>query len=231
MLTGPVALTSANQSGQSDAITAEEVVSAFGDKIDLVLDGGKSRLGQPSSVVRVHESSYDILRAGVVTEQHLKRLSSLMILIVCTGNTCRSPMAEVIGRQLLAKKIGCEQAEIEDRGVIISSAGIAAMGGGSASSQGIEVMKKMELDLSAHSAQPVSEQMVRHADLILTMTRGHREALLTQWPEAASRTEVLRLDGKDVADPIGESVAEYQRCAEQIKKELQTRIEEITLNE
>ncbi len=231
MLTGPVALTSANQSGQPDAITAEEVVSAFGDKIDLVLDGGKSRLGQPSSVVRVHESSYDILRAGVVTEQHLKRLSSLMILIVCTGNTCRSPMAEVIGRQLLAKKIGCEQAEIEDRGVIISSAGIAAMGGGTASLQGIEVMKNMDLDLSAHSAQPVSEQMVRHADLILTMTRGHREALLTQWPEAASRTEVLRLDGKDVADPIGESVAEYQRCAEQIKKELQTRIEEITLNE
>ena len=230
MLTGPVALTSANQNGKPEAITAEEVISVFGEQIDLVLDGGKSRLGQPSSVVRVHETSYEILRAGVVTEQHLKRLSSLMILIVCTGNTCRSPMAEVIGRRLLAEKIGCVETDIEEHGVMITSAGIAAMAGGKASSQGIEVMEKMGLNLGAHSAQPVSEQMVRHADLILTMARGHREALLAQWPDAASRTEVLRLDGKDVADPIGESVAEYQRCAEQIRKELATRIEGITLN-
>ena len=230
MLTGPVALTSANQSGQPEAITAEEVVAAFGDRVDLVLDGGKSRLGQPSSVVRVHETSYEILRAGVVTEQHLKRLSSVMILIVCTGNTCRSPMGEVIGRRLLAEKIGCADNQIDEHGVVISSAGIAAMAGGQASPQGIEVMQKVNLDLTGHSAQPVSEQMVRHADLILTMTRGHREALLSQWPEAASRTEVLRLDGKDVADPIGGSVAEYQRCAEQIRKDLATRFENITLN-
>ena len=230
MLTGPVALTSANQSGQPEAITAEEVVAAFGDQVDLVLDGGKSRLGQPSSVVRVHETSYEILRAGVVTEQHLKRLSSVMILIVCTGNTCRSPMGEVIGRRLLAEKIGCADNQIDEHGVLISSAGIAAMAGGQASPQGIEVMQKVNLDLTGHSAQPVSEQMVRHADLILTMTRGHREALLSQWPEAASRTEVLRLDGKDVADPIGGSVAEYQRCAEQIRKDLATRFENITLN-
>ncbi len=230
MLTGPLALTSANQTGQPEAITAGEVVSAFGDQVDLVLDGGKSRLGQPSSVVRVYETSYDILRSGVVTEQHLKRLSSVMILIVCTGNTCRSPMGEVIGRNILAKKIGCADNEIDEHGVMITSAGIAAMAGGQASPQGIEVMKKINLDLTSHSSQPVSEQMVRHADLILTMTRGHREALLSQWPEAASRTEVLRLDGKDVADPIGESVSEYQRCAEQIRKELESRIKEITLN-
>ena len=230
MLTGPVALTSANQTGQPEAITAEEVVAAFGDRIDLVLDGGKSRLGQPSSVVRVHETNYEILRAGVVTEQHLKRLSSVMILIVCTGNTCRSPMGEVIGRRLLADKIGCSDNQIDEHGVLISSAGIAAMAGGQASPQGVEVMQKVNLDLTGHSAQPVSEQMVRHADLILTMTRGHREALLSQWPEAASRTEVLRLDGKDVADPIGGSVAEYERCAEQIRRDLATRFEKIALN-
>ena len=139
-------------------------------------------------------------------------------------------MAEVIGRRLLAERIGCPEKEVEEHGAIISSAGIAAMAGGRASSQGIEVMKKMGLDLEAHCAQPISEQMVRHADLILTMTRGHREALLAQWPDAASRTEVLRADGKDVADPIGESVAEYQRCAEQIQRELEGKIEGLTFN-
>ena len=113
---------------------------------------------------------------------------------------------------------------------MIASAGIAAMSGGRASPQGVEVMETMGLDLSAHSAQPVSEQMVRHADLILTMTRGHREALLAQWPEAASRTEVLRRDGKEVADPIGESVDEYRRCAEKIQTEIRHRVKDLNLN-
>ena len=71
--------------------------------------------------------------------------------------------------------------------------------------------------------------MVRHADLILTMTRAHREALVTQWPDAASRTEVLRTDGKDVSDPIGESVEEYKRCAEQIRAELEARINTLVI--
>ncbi len=112
----------------------------------------------------------------------------------------------------------------------IISAGTFAANGNPASRFAIEVAAQHGINLNFHQSREITENLVKKADLILTMARGHREALLAQWPDAASRTEVLRLDGKDVADPIGESVAEYQRCAEQIRKELATRIEGITLN-
>ena len=77
-----------------------------------------------------------MLRAGVVPERTLQRLSSLMVLFVCTGNTCRSPMAEMLCRDMLAKRLKCKIDELEDRGVLVMSAGIAAMLGGRASQRG-----------------------------------------------------------------------------------------------
>ena len=64
-----------------------------------MLDDGPCRYGQPSSVVRVDQHDFEILRAGVVTEKTLRRLASTQILLVCTGNTCRSPMAELLMKQ------------------------------------------------------------------------------------------------------------------------------------
>src|SRR4051794_39359224 len=122
LLVGPVVLTSANPSGGKDPVTAEEVVAALGDQVQLVLNDGRSRLGQPSTVVKVDKHNFRILRAGVVPEQTLKRLSSLMILLVCTGNTCRSPMAEALCRKMIADRLGCDPSEVGDRGVIIMSA-------------------------------------------------------------------------------------------------------------
>ncbi len=107
MMAGPIALTSANRRGQPDAVTAEEVARELGDQVDLVINDGRSRLGQASTVVAVGKEGLKVLRAGVVSEQTLRRLSSLMVLLVCTGNTCRSPMAEALCRQMLAERIGC----------------------------------------------------------------------------------------------------------------------------
>jgi len=216
MLTGPIVLTSANRSGQPDAVTAQEVVEYLGGDVALVLDDGPSRYGQPSSVVRVKQNSFQVLREGVVGEATLRRLAGLMVLIVCTGNTCRSPMAEVLMRDALLKALGCTQDELEEKGVIILSAGIAAAPGCPPASEAVQVMRELGLDLSRHEAQPVTEQLIRHADLILPMTQSHMHSIIERWPEAAGRTHLLMPDRSDVADPIGQTVGAYRHCAAQL---------------
>jgi protein-tyrosine phosphatase len=229
MLVGPVVLTSANPQGQSDPVTAEEVLAALGDKVELVLNDGQSRLGQPSTVVKVGKTKLEILRPGVVSEQTLRRLSSLMILLVCTGNTCRSPMAEVMCRQMIADRLGCPVGELGDHGVIVTSAGLSAMMGARPSPEAVDVMAKMGLQLADHESQPLTTQLVRHADIIWTMTRSHRQSIVAQWPEASARTVVLAPDQTDVVDPIGGPVEYYRQCADQVKKLLAQRVGELEL--
>jgi protein-tyrosine phosphatase len=228
LLVGPVVLTSANPSGGKDPVTAEEVVAALGDQVQLVLNDGRSRLGQPSTVVKVGKRDFQILRAGVVPQQTLKRLSSLMILLVCTGNTCRSPMAEALCRKMIADRLGCDPSEVGDRGVMIMSAGISAMMGARPTPEAVSVLSKLGLQLADHESQPLTSQLVQHADLIWTMTRSHRQAIVSQWPEASSRTSVLG-DEMDIADPIGGPVEYYEKCAEQIQAALSKRVGELEL--
>ena len=81
------------------SVAAQEAIRAFGDDVELVLDDGPCRFGQPSSVVRVQGNRYEILREGVVPAKTLSRLSSLMVLFVCTGNAGRSQMAQALFRR------------------------------------------------------------------------------------------------------------------------------------
>ena len=218
MLAGPIALTSANRHGEPEAVTADEVRKSVGDSLALILDDGPCRYGQPSSVVRVRDNRFEILREGVVAEGTLKRLASTMVLLVCTGNTCRSPMAELLMRHQLAQFVKCRSDELEEHGFLVRSAGIAAAAGCPPSSESVAVMREHGLDLAQHEAQPLSEQLVRHADLILTMTAGHWQTIVQRWPGAADRTQMLLSEQFDVADPIGRTVDAYRRCAEQIKQ-------------
>lgn len=220
MIVGPIVLATATRSGKSEPQTAQQVVQTLGDDVQLVLDDGRTRYGQPASVVCVGSREFRIVRTGVVSEPTLKRLSSYMVLFVCTGNTCRSPMAERIFAAKVATRLGCTLAELPDRGVVIESAGLSAVPGGMPSPEAVEVLIRRGIDLSRHQSQPVTEQLIRHADLALAMTRAHRAAILDRWPDAAARTFLVRHDRGDVSDPIGGPLEVYGRCAEQLDAEL-----------
>jgi len=225
MLAGPIVLTSANRSGEPPAASAQDAVRALGSHVALVLDDGPCRYGQASTVVRANNGGIDCLREGVVPHAALERLASMLIVIVCTGNTCRSPMAEAIMRRQVAQRLGCTPEQLEQRGVLITSAGLAAAPGGCAAAEAVEIMREQGLDISRHESQPLTDKLVRHADVILTLTSAHRQSIVRRWPEAASRTLTLRTDEGDVEDPIGGPPEVYRQCAKQIEEALRRRVE------
>lgn len=217
---GPTVVTAAKTAAGKLAVSAREVAEAAGNLVDLILDDGPCRFSQPSTVVRIEADRFEIVRSGVLDRQTLERMSEINILLVCTGNTCRSPMAEGLLKKRVADVAGCAAELLPQQGIHISSAGVAAMPGAKASPQAVETMRQYAVDIGPHASQPLTERLVQNADLILTMTEGHRQTLVSQFPGAINRTFTVSRGSGDVSDPIGLPVEFYQRCADQIDQHL-----------
>jgi protein-tyrosine-phosphatase/tRNA A37 threonylcarbamoyladenosine synthetase subunit TsaC/SUA5/YrdC len=228
MLAGPVAL--AEPGAETPAVTAADLLDRVGQAVAMAIDDGRARYAQPVSTIELAPGSFRIVRPGIVSDETLRRLSSLMVLFVCTGNTCRSPMAEALFRRLAAERLGCRPEEIERHGVVVASAGISAWAGTRASPGAVDVMAEMGGDLGGHESQPLTEDLVRQADVILTMTAAHRAAILAQFPEAGGRVTMLSPDRQDVLDPIGGSLDIYRRCARQIHGHLAARLDTLGID-
>jgi protein-tyrosine-phosphatase len=140
------------------------------------------------------------------------------ILFVCSGNTCRSPLAEGIARKIFPDRTRVS-AEI-------SSAGTSAFDGMPASYHAIEVASKHGVDISGHRSRLLSRTLVREADLIVTMGAKHSETVAVIEPEALDYTVVLTGfcpdRGVDVPDPIGGDTGEYERTYDLIGGCLET---------
>lgn len=224
----PVVAPSANRGGQEPATNAEKVAAELGGGVDLILDAGPCKYGTSSTVAVVESQDIHLLREGVYSAAELKKMSEIVFLFVCTGNTCRSAMAEGLFRKHLAEKIGCDVDELGERGYKVLSAGTMKMAGVPASIESVTACALKGIDIGRHVSRPLTRPLIDASDCIFCMTRAHCEQVVDLSPEAEQKCHLLVPDG-EVPDPIGQSQEYFNRCANYIEAAIQARISEFVL--
>src|SRR5262249_37500191 len=151
LLPAPLVFSKAGTSNRGVATTADDLEDF--DGLSMIVDEGPTALGGASTWVRVDGSQWDIVRSGVVEARTLTRMAGTILLFVCTGNTCRSPMAEALCKVLLAKRWGCPVEDLEERGFVVVSAGMATSNGLPAAGYAVEVVRARGGSLEHHASR------------------------------------------------------------------------------
>ena len=155
-------------------------------------------------------------------------MREFVLVFVCTGNICRSPMAEGIMKDLVLDEVERHHRVIP---ILISSAGTLDMKGSPASRHAVEVAGKHGINLNFHRSKPINESSARNADLILTMEKNHTDFIKTYWPFCTNVFELKNFDrdgsnrpaNSDVPDPIGMDMSVYADVFDELHAEI-TRI-------
>ncbi|HIE05300.1 MAG TPA: threonylcarbamoyl-AMP synthase [bacterium (Candidatus Stahlbacteria)] len=208
----PIVATSANHHDEPPLRDITELKREF-PKLPLLVDGGEID-HRPSTVIDLTHYPPRILRIGALPifniEMVIKKKVKIdpdvyfSILVVCTGNSCRSPMAVGILRNLL-------------RGlpVFVYSSGTVADLGLPAADNAILALREREIDISSHQSQPLSRELVIRSDLILVMEKNHKEKVIILDPEARTKTFLLKdfpRNRDEIFDPVGRPLNVYKRC-------------------
>jgi tRNA threonylcarbamoyl adenosine modification protein (Sua5/YciO/YrdC/YwlC family) len=214
----PVVVPSANLSGERPPKNTEDVLRSLNGLIDIVVDAGPTELGIESTIVDFTGSNYRIVRQGAIDKDEIDSIARIKnILFVCTGNSCRSVMAESLFRKMMKDRDDVE----------IYSAGTGTMEGLKASSETVELLNNEGIDVSSHLSKSLTDEMIKKADLILVMEERHQEKIVHRIPQAKKNVYLLKEFARikdidlNIIDPIGRSKEVYQEVFYIIKNSLE----------
>jgi len=225
-LPGPLLLGALPGDDGTAAINAEQVLRLAGERVDLVVDDGPRPSAQPATVLAVNGDTWQVVQPGVVSAEQIRQQMACLIVFICTGNTCRSPLAEALCKKRLADQLGCAVEELPARGFYVLSAGVSATMGGPAAAEAEKVACTYGADLSAHRSQPLTPELAARADYLVAMTQGHLHALADHVAHLGAQPRLLDPAG-DIADPIGCDQPVYEACGQQIWGCLESLVAEI----
>lgn len=219
-------MTSVNRSGEPALLEPEAIAAGF-PSIDLLFDAGRPPLGKASTIVRAQQGRLTVEREGILTRNEILRAAAATCLFVCTGNTCRSPMAEALARSKAARALAVPVAELRERGLVFGSAGISTFGGMPANEGAERAMEEIGIDLRAHVSTQLTAGLAERAARIYCLTAAHRDRLVELLPEE-SVAKVALLGGEhDIADPFGGDLSTYRSTRDVIAAAIDARLDEI----